>query len=270
MKKLALALLLIVALVFTSCSTFRADYYVEDKFYTTQEADTFADPGEPSLPYSKVFIGWAQDGSDEIVTDWTVPDNKTHRYDAVLEDNVCFYLNGRLWKAIPVSEFADPGEPEEKLIPRGYEFLGWLAEPDYQIFTDWENLPENVLRFDALLVETSVQSDIGAHNVKLNFNPYRQIEVLGPVFISETYEIVDGSVKIGGIGYNDMMKAAVEKYPEADQVIDIVVDYTTERYTIQYDSSGNIIDELSQKYPASVKDVYIRTASYTGLAINIK
>lgn len=336
MKKLALALLLIVALVFTSCSTFRADYYVEGEFYTTQESGAFAepsspmlnedqvfdgwvlagtdepytawdeqpkgevrfdaaitnleyinyyvdgrlyatqletefaDPGVPALPAEKSFIGWASEGSDEIVNDWTAPAEGVYTYNAVLEDNVCFYLNGELWKAIPAAEFANPGKPADKLIPRGYEFAGWVAEPDYQVYSDWSNLPEGVLRFDALLIKTTVESNIGAHNVQLNFNPYRQVEVLGPVFIDETYEIVDGSVKIGGIGYNDMMKAAVEKYPEADQVIDIVVDYTTERYTIQYDANGNVVEEGSDAYPVSVKDIYIRTASYTGLAIDIK
>ena len=90
----------------------------------------------------------------------------------------------------------------------------------------------------------------------------RSIDILGPVTVEETYEIVDGKIEVGGIGYKDILKAAIDLYPEADQVINIITDYETVEYTIDAENSG-------AEFPEGETTVTFEVASYTGIAINI-
>lgn len=249
------------------------DFYVNGKLWKSVAPWDYADPGIPEeslYPVEKSFDGWTVEGSSTPVTDWTAVPEEEHRLNAVLVDDYLFYVNGELWKDVSPWNFGDPGTPEDKLIPRGYVFEGWLSAPDYTPYSDWKAVPGNgVLRFDALLSENTVASAIGDNNVKLSYSPHREIEVLGPVFIEEPYEIVRGGVKVGGIGYSDIMKAALELYPGADQVIDIVVDYSTMHYTLQSDGSGQVERALAEDYAEASSDSYFRVATYTGIAIDI-
>ena len=229
------------------------NFMVEDKVFDTQLETEFHDPGTPEmpdyLPETAEFVGWIAEGSDEINENWSTPTALVYNADFV--DYATFYVNGVEWKKVDIEEFGNPGEPAGKDVPRGYEFVGWILETDYLPYEDWDVVPENARRFDALLLQTTIQSGIESSNQILRLNLSRNIDVLGPVTISETYEIIDCKVKIGGIGYKDLLAAAIELYPETDQVINIITDYETHEY----------VSELST--------ITFQTKSYTGIAIDI-
>lgn len=247
------------------------EFYVNGELYDRQLETVFHEPETPVTAETeaglKIFDGWKAADASELNEDWSQASSL--RYDAVFVDTVRFYLNGELWAVERADEFGYPGQPYDKEIPRGYEFGGWIADTDYQVYDAWDVLPEKARRFDALLVQATVDSAIGDDDQKLNLNLYRDIEVLGPVTVEETYEVIDGEVKIGGIGYKDLLAAAMELYPEADQVINIITDYETQEYTVAYDAQGRALNEVDEQYPDSVKTLEFSTASYTGIAIDI-
>ena len=157
-------------------------------------------------------------------------------------------------------------KPEEMCVPICEKF-GFT--PSLTVITgsppdgDWSKAPE-AKRFDAVLSKSTVTSGVGLEENKVSLNLERDFEVLGPVTIEERYEIVDGKVKIGGLGYKDLLNAAIDLYPETDMVIDIITDYENIDYTI--DAKG---DEGST-FPEGEKTLSFEIASYTGLAIDIK
>ena len=244
------------------------DFYVNGKLWKSVLENEFANPGIPESGQEGVyFVGWRAHGKTKgnVVTDWTRNEEGVSRYDAVFVSTVRFYLDGRLWASVRAdSAFKYPGEPEGKEIPRGYEFVGWVAEDDYKIYDgNWSKAPE-AKRFDAVLSKSMVTSGVGLEENKVSLNLERDFEVLGPVTIEERYEIVDGKVKIGGLGYKDLLNAAIDIYPETDMVIDIITDYENIDYTI--DAKG----EEGSTFPEGEKTLTFEIASYTGLAIDIK
>ena len=52
-------------------------------------------------------------------------------------------------------------------------------------------------RFDALLVRSEVDAANGFENQTLSLDLDRSIDILGPVTVEETYEIVDGKIEVG-------------------------------------------------------------------------
>ena len=167
-------------------------------------------------------------------------------------DKVYFYLDGSLWTVLRADQFTNPGDPVPRDIPRGYEFAGWVAETDYATYTDWTTLPDDVRRFDAMLTSTTVASGMDSANEQLRLNLAKNTQVLGPITVEETYEIVGDQGRIGGIGYKDILAAAIEAYPDADQVVDIITDYETHTADSDYGT------------------LTFQTASYTGIAIAIE
>lgn len=254
----------VMLLLVTSCKTTDptvTEYYVSYSLYATQAAGEFADPGVPtSLPVGKAFDGWVLTGSTEINTDWTNQPEGYARYNAKLRDlvEVKYYINGILWKTQLKEKFAYPGVPEAKYIPQGLKFNGWVAQGDVEVNKNWKTAPDS-LAFHALLERDTITSGINGVDEKLNLQLDKEIKVLGPVSVEETYEVVNGRVKIGGIGYKDLLDAAVAKYPATDQVIDIIVDYKTV--------------ELDTDFPAATspapKQITFQTAIYTGIAVDI-
>lgn len=241
-------------------------FYTGDTLFASMPETMFKDPGapKPSVEHT-VFLGWKAEGAsdDELVTDWSAPAEDVYRYDAVFAGTVRFYVNGELWASVLDNDsFVYPGEPKERQIPRGYEFLGWVSEDDYRVYEgSWDKAPE-AKRFDALLVRSEVDAANGFENQTLSLDLDRSIDILGPVTVEETYEIVDGKIEVGGIGYKDILKAAIDLYPEADQVINIITDYETVEYTIDAENSG-------AEFPEGETTVTFEVASYTGIAINI-
>ena len=230
-------------------------FYVGGNEWKSMLDKDFVDPGVPVTTATRdqrsLFIGWYAEGSDEPVTDWSQRDPEVTRYDARFVDLVHFYLNGQIWKTVRLDEFGYPGDLVGKDIPRGYEFLGWVPVNDYAPYEDWSTCPDGVRRFDALLSTMSLEDSIASHNPTVELNLYKDIKVLGPVTVEERYEVVDGVVKVGGIGYNDMIEAAIAKYPETDKVIDIV------------------FDKEMQTYQTVLDTIQFETKVATGLAIDI-
>ena len=103
-----------------------------------------------------------------------------------------------------------------------------------------------------MLISTTVASGMDSANEQLRLNLAKNTQVLGPITVEETYEIVGDQVRIGGIGYKDILAAAIEAYPDADQVVDIITDYETQTADSDYGT------------------LTFQTASYTGIAIAIE
>lgn len=212
---------------------------------------TFNTDTPDTLNGTSVFTGWLPAGGAEVVTDWTTAP-MSDRLDATYVDLVNYYIDGELWLTQTVDEFAEPDTPEGRDIPRGYTFQGWAHSSQYDVpTTDWSVLPEGERRFDAILSQGTITSAISDTGVKIELMNKKNFTVLGPVSVSETYEIVDGSVEIGGVGYNDIISQATRLYRGADQVIDIVVDYQ------------------NQSVKVDDQTFVFQTAVYTGLAIDI-
>ena len=230
-------------------------FYVGGNEWKTMLETEFVEPGTPVTTATRdqrsLFSGWYPEGSDQAVTDWSQRDPEVTRYDARFVDLVHFYLNGQIWKSERLDEFGYPGDLVGKDIPRGYEFLGWVPVNDYVPYEDWATCPEGVRRFDALLTTVSLEDSIGANNPAIELNLAKDFKVLGPVTVEEKYEVVNGDVRVGGIGYNDMIAAALEKYPDTDQVINIVFDK-------EYQTYETVLDTL-----------VFETKVATGIAIDI-
>ncbi|WP_461245947.1 hypothetical protein [Treponema sp. R6D11] len=58
----------------------------------------------------------------------------------------------------------------------------------------------------------------------------------------------------GGVTYADLLNEAKKKYPEADAVVDIRVEYTGDLYWIFYASRKNIFSGIAIKYSRSEVD----------------
>ena len=235
------------------------EFYVNGKLWKSVLENEFANPGIPESGESGVyFIGWKAHGDkkSELVSDWSKPRERVYRYDAVFISTVRFYLDGKLWASVRAdSAFKYPGEPDESEIPRGYSFVGWVSENDYKIYDGgWSKAPK-AKRFDAVLAKNTMNPAIGFSNDKVQLNLEKDFTVLGPVTVEEKYEIIDGDVKIGGIGYKDILEKAIETYPETDQVINIITDYETIEYSLSAEGKDTILFQV---------------ASYTGLAVDIK
>lgn len=240
-------------------NVYHAKFVNTVKFYNngvlvdTQLVTDFADPGVPVAPSTDVvFAGWCPVGTEEAITDWSVAPEGVDEVYARYVDKVYFYLDGNLWTVLRADQFTNPGDPVPRDIPRGYEFAGWVAETDYATYTDWTTLPDDVRRFDAMLTSTTVASGMDSANEQLRLNLAKNTQVLGPITVEETYEIVGDQVRIGGIGYKDILAAAIEAYPDADQVVDIITDYETHTADSDYGT------------------LTFQTASYTGIAIAIE
>ena len=215
-------------------------FYVGGNEWKSMLDKDFSNPGTPVTTATRdqrsLFIGWYAEGSDVPVTDWSTPAEGVTRYDARFVDLVHFYLNGQIWKTERLDEFGYPGDLVGKDVPRGYEFLGWVPVNDYVPYEDWSTCPEGVRRFDALLSTVSLDAAVVQNNPTIELNLSKNFKVLGPVTVEERYEVVDGDVRVGGIGYNDMIEAALAKYPEADQVINIVFDKEMQTYETVLDT----------------------------------
>lgn len=210
------------------------------------------------------FIGWTVNGTNEFFEDWDKPLTKSIKLNAIYKPIVFYYVNNTLWKQQYVSEFANPGAPEDTELYNGYEFAGWVNYDDYGPYENWNEKPE-ILRFDALLSLTSTDSAIlNSSSIELDSRT-REYSVLGPVTISDTCQIVNGKIKTTGVGYKDILAEAKKLYPATDKVIDIIVDYETKELDVDYSALQNGI--VSK--PSAKRFVY-QTASYTGLAIDIK
>ena len=103
-----------------------------------------------------------------------------------------------------------------------------------------------------MLTSVTVASGMESANESLRLNLAKNTQVLGPITVEETYEIIDGEVRIGGIGYKDILASAIAAYPATDQVVDIVTDYETHTAESDYGT------------------ITFQTASYTGIAIDIE
>lgn len=232
------------------------DFYVGGTLWKSQLISEFANPGTPITAATRdgraVFIGWYPEGGTAPVTDWTAPADGVLRYDARFSELIYYYLDGKVWITQRMEDFKYPGEPGTKEIPRGYEFAGWVPVNDYAPYDDWSNVPKGVRRFDALLSQTLFDSGIGSANAMVNLNLSKDFTVLGPVSVEQTYEVVDNEVKIGGVGYKDMLDAAIDLYPDTDLVINIVVDHR------------------NQELSTDIATLDFETAIYTGLAIDIE
>ncbi len=245
------------------------EFYVDGRLWKSIPFNQLdKDPGMPYLSSSSIaFRGWKPEGSDEVIMNWEGAKEGVLRYDAFLVPVIRFYVNGELWAStLQSEEYRYPGEPDGRIIPRGYKFIGWAAADDYDVYDgDLEKEVPKKTRFDALLAQNTVESGINDADEDLILNLERDIEILGPVIVEESYEIVDGKVRVGGIGYNDLLKAAIELYPQADQVINIITDYETIDYTID---TGNT--SSGKTFPKGERTITFEVASYTGIAINIK
>lgn len=222
--------------------------------------------GDFSEGYSfrdNTLIGWAIDGTNELFEDWDKPLTKSIKLNAVYKPIVLYYVNNELWLEQYVSDFANPGEPAPTEILNGYDFEGWVNADETGPYADWSVKPE-VLRFDALLSITTADDSalLSSEKVTLDGSP-RSYDILGPLTVSETYQIVNGKVKTNTVGYKDILAEARKLYPAADQVIDIVVDYETK----EIDTDYSLL--MTDKESDSTKRFVFRTASYTGLAIDL-
>ena len=87
--------------------------------------------------------------------------------------------------------------------------------------------------------------------------------VLGPVLLEKNWKGVlgfsipsIGSIpgndlylwQSGGVTYADLLEKAQEKYPEADAVVDIKVDYSKSAYWIFYANRKNILSGIAIQY----------------------
>lgn len=264
MKKTMLVSLAVLAMLFTatSCKTVESqtEYYVDSALYATQGTGEFTDPGTPApLPAHTIFRGWVLEGTETVNRDWQNQPVGYARYDAKLEGYINYYINGKLWITQLEDEYGNPGVPEKKDLPQGLVFDGWVALGEVEVNNDWRNVPSS-RTFNAQLERDTVDSAIGGVDDKLTYKEERDIVILGPVWIEETYEIVNGEVKIGGKTYNDLLNEAIRKYPETDRVIDIITDYK------------NV--ELDTDFPSatapSPRKITFQTAIYSGLAIDVK
>ncbi|MGN0906455.1 MAG: hypothetical protein ACI4NM_04845 [Bullifex sp.] len=209
------------------------------------------------------LIGWAIDGTNELFEDWDKPLTKSIKLNAVYKPIVLYYVNNELWKEQYVSDFADPGAPAATDLLNGYEFEGWVNMDETGPYADWSVKPE-VLRFDALLSLTTADDSALLNSERISLDrSSRSYDILGPLTVSETYQIVNGKIKTNKVGYKDILAEARRLYPSTDQVIDIVVDYETKE--IDTDYSLLMTDAES----TSAKRFVFRTASYTGLAIDL-
>lgn len=246
----------VVAVLLASCTSFQADYYVGDTLWKTQNDKDFADPGIPITAATRdgkaVFDGWYEEGSNTPTVDWTTHSNEPTRYNARFIELIRYYVNGNVWKTQKINDFKYPGEPAVKEIARGYEFEGWVPVNDYVPYEDWDTVPSGVRRFDALFSQTLLNSGIDDVDTKINLNTEKDFTVLGPVSVEETYEVVGDEVKVGGVSYKDILDAAIELYPDTDQVINIVIDYD------------------KQELSTDLAVLNFETACYTGLAIDIE
>lgn len=76
----------------------------------------------------------------------------------------------------------------------------------------------------------------------------KDYEILGPVGIEGRNHNILGFIGWGGIGYNDLLDAARELYPETDAVINITEDFTSFAVAIIYNSFGFEISGLAIRY----------------------
>jgi hypothetical protein len=82
-------------------------------------------------------------------------------------------------------------------------------------------------------------------NVKLEKNWFG---VLG-VSISNNMIAMDAYVyQSGGVTYADLLEEAQKKFPEADAVIDVTVDYSGSTYAIFYAQRKNIVTGIAVSY----------------------
>lgn len=230
-------------------------FYLKDNLWKDILSTEYHDPGTPDTPETlsgkEIFVGWAPRGTTTIIEDISVAPVGIYEFDAIFDYLIWYYVEGEAWAFQKSADFGCPGDPTGKDIPRGYEFKGWVPITDYKPYKEWDVLPKDVRRFDALLSRETINSVLGKKDEIIVLNPLKDFDVLGPVSVEETYEIVNGKVRIGGIGYKEMLDRALELYPEADQVIDIITDYRT----IEYDTDST--------------HLVFQTAVYTGLAIDI-
>ncbi len=222
--------------------------------------------GDFSEGYSfkdNTLIGWVVDGTNEFFEDWDKPLTKSIKLNAVYKPIVLYYVNNELWLEQYVSDFANPGEPAATELLNGYEFEGWVNYDENGPYEDWSVKPE-VLRFDALLSLTTADDSalLNSERVRLDSSA-RSYDILGPLTVSETYQIVNGKIKTNKVGYKDILAEARRLYPAADQVIDIVVDYETKEIDTDYALL------MTDAESTSSKRFVFRTASYTGLAIDL-
>ncbi len=231
-------------------------FYVKDNLWKDILLTEYHDPGTPetieSLLGKEIFVGWAPRGTTSIIDNMLEAPVGLYEFDAIFDDLIWYYVDGEAWAFQKSADFGYPGEPKGKDLQRGYEFKGWVPITDYEPYDEWDVLPKDARRFDALLARETVDSGLAGISDKLSLNLKKDFNVLGPVSVEETYEIVNGKVRIGGIGYKEMMDRALELYPESDQVIDIIIDYKT----VEYDTEST--------------HIIFQTAVYNGLAIEIK
>lgn len=281
-RKVSLTVILIsfLLILVTSCATVApsvSEFYVNGTLYAVMTETDFGNPGNPgSNSRTQVFDGWVLSGDSDVYTDWSVQPEGNTRFDAkyTTVEYVDYYVDGVLWLEQVKDDFADPGAPDSRYLPRGLEFNGWVASDSYDVNTDWTTAP-SVGRFDALLTRNTTISAIGDVTEKINLKLDKSFDVLGPVSVEETYEIVDGRIKIGGKIYKDILDAAIALYPETDQVIDIVTEYKTVELGKDFvkNESGSALTSDRTFTDASIVErgtsLIFRTAVYTGLAINI-
>jgi len=76
----------------------------------------------------------------------------------------------------------------------------------------------------------------------------KDYEVLGQITVNSTVKNVLGLFTWGGKGYEEVLEAAKEAYPETDEIINIYVDKKASSYFLVYNTWGYNITCTAIKY----------------------
>jgi len=130
--------------------------------------------------------------------------------------------------------------------------------------TDFEKKPMDLIGVPKYTI-------LGSVNLEKNW-----FGILGFTIPSATIPIIAGSsvypfvlpgndvylYQSGGMTYVDLLTEAKAKYPDADAVIDIKVDYSGSHYAIFYGSRKNIYSGIAIKYSRDLVDYPPRSETY--------